>query len=142
MLSKETEAALTALRRARIRLRYHGWRQGARKQKTGSTLREAVVGRNTQTKPTEAEQLAVAMLANTIAQGAELQGPPEALLDGWNEEPLRTIKDALGLIDETMRAAQEPEPEVATSPVPLAAPEPFSLAQYQMPGSDDQEGEL
>lgn len=88
---------VTALRRASIRLRYHGWRQGrANPNLPGFTLREAVIGRNSTLVP-QCELDALIALADAI-------GTEE--IDEWNDAHYRTRQDCLDALGRAMKACK------------------------------------
>lgn len=163
--SVKPEEARGALRRARIRLRYHGWRQGADPGRSrgaffpGYNLVEAVVGKGGGLG-TPAEHLALVMLAAHVMglRTGDLTPPADLikLLTEWNDAPYQTKERVLKLIDNVLhegeralakRMAETPVPlEVATKPNfswPGETPEEAGQSQYLSPGDEDhQEGEL
>lgn len=113
-----------ALRRAKIRIRYHGWRRTADPAASGWTIREAIVGR----KPTlipEHELQAVLAVSEAI-------GVPSEELDAWNDAPYRNLKEVLkalarartGLARATITDASPPE-----APIPVEVSVPLGLME-------------
>lgn len=90
-----------ALRRAKIRIRYHGWRRSTDDPKTpGWTLTEAIVGR----KPTVIPEFQLRALVAVV----EAIGVSQGELDEWNDAPYRTQKDVLKALARARKAVEAP----------------------------------
>lgn len=106
------------LRRAKIRLRYHGWRRSDSDDKVpGWTLREAITGRSRkpararrgfpsgeQGSPTSHELQALEAVAKAVG-AFDIEGDD---LEVWNDAPYRTVKDVLKAISRARKSVAEP----------------------------------
>lgn len=99
------------LRRARIRLRYHGWRRSGGDDKApGWTLKESITGRQKKPaklrkgfpsgehgEPSEHELQALNAVIDVL-------GIFPSELDAWNDAPYRTVKDVLKAISRARKS--------------------------------------
>jgi hypothetical protein len=116
--------AIDALKRARIRIAAHPWRQGpTAKQFTGYTIRSAIVGKG-DGKGTEAEQDAL-FFARDAAQGIyRAKDIPEDdnFLDAWNDVPGRTTEQVKTVLNAAIGYAEKARDPETSPAVDLAAP--------------------